>query len=565
MPRSKSRDRKTNNDQNASLSTRSPGVLQLELENVALKSKNLELAQAHVKLTQENKELKTEMMNVKAQFFAMQTKYSNVASGLGKLKSLLGKCTPSILEIVELISQVNKDLNGDKSTKAKNATVHTVKPHTVNGTVLNLNPTINLNRMTNNEQEPRPSTSRAVFANEIFHDETFNNESPNNLSININNENIDPRSFTRRDRNSAVVPMEEDNNEDEVEMYEEEDQSPNCLSVIPEETSTDKSSIGLGEVRVCLQRLSHQEISRLSKNNCTASETNLNDTRFNMETTIIENGGARFSKTASAEISFSPNGNSTNISDDEYELGAKSKVSTRHKRTAGSSSTANSTLCGNERMTPNSFLNLPTPSLAGIPTPFMSCIGDIGDKNNDGSQLEILQESKSTRSSPNTKKELQVIVQESPRSSRNTAPGVNRRRRGASEADISMSPRVLLERDDIRISELLLCQEEDNVKENNQVVTKIKKSEPKKKAKKSVPSKRPKKSETLKETQKCQKTSKITKELQVKLSNFIPEASPRRSSTASVQSDYGEGRPKRAARPGILKDASLKTKMRRLI
>lgn len=608
--------------------------LQMEMELLAVKAKNADLIKAHTKLVQENAELKSINLSLQTEIVDLQGRFNSVESSLKYLRQNMKKCTPNLIDVLNLFLQVEdgeRSVNSQRSsdrglTPKARAVTHTVKPHTVNGTVLNLVPTISLQRLNTMNTSPvlnNVSSNRPIsdYRNSVPSTSAGENIPENeNFGSDLNNSDAQNRSFVNRrstkstsdeHMNGFMESADDDADESEEPSSDESDHEEvnmKRLSTITEEStcSSGRKRTSLGEIRIYLSRLSNEDMcARRSHNtSITSTEGNVNDTCLNIETTVIENSDDRVSKRLKADIMvFSPGTNSTRMEDensifgDLSPMGDRKKISIPEVSSIQSPEVTPSTNEVNENDEPVST------NMSDVPTPSMSALGDIDAST---TKLEILRElgleptalirgtatandsentlvpqsatpKRRTRSS--NRNRTRNGLHQDDESSRGSIENQNEnlsvktfvnRRRGAS-GDRPLTPTIILERLENVMPErrltasavniqILAPSDEPNENENPPRKTGMK---PKKKRMRTR-SKSPKRTGKRKIKQEPEDRDSGSslrdkiREIQIRLSNYVPE---------NDEEPFTEGnsRPKRAARPTTLKDASLKVKLRRMV
>ncbi|XP_030751791.1 uncharacterized protein LOC115879229 [Sitophilus oryzae] len=504
--------------------------LQMELELNALRTKNLDLTKLNTKLTQDNAEMRSQIYSLQADLLQMQSKFNSVQSAFTNLTENMKSCTPNLVNILNLFLDVTGNCQrynsisfSEKSitSRQSKAITHAVQPHTVNGTVLNLNPRVSLTRLSTTNTTTTESTvvsNNHTNGDVCIPSTSYSNENYNDTDNFEVDENV---SVTRRNERSDYLSREPPNDDDMEGTSRETSEFLDQLSVIPEESyfSEINQQSRFSEIRICLSPLSARDIEKSLNRTCSSTTANVNDTHLNVETTVVENTDNVGRQRMQTDIMiFSPRTNSTRM---EYEA----------------------SFC--EPTTVDEIQRLPTPTL--------SALGDIKREDLSGSRskLEVFRELSHTRNispiSPLVDSELRQLrsskslksdsEKESPKSSRNSSSNkirnkysINTQRPRTQE--FTKSPTIILEKMDFAISRL---------------------------SKNSLSSKDSMERKRRKNIENKFKKLKVDSRSSIETNkNSVP------SSPESVSSE-SSGRPKRAARPKDLKDASLKVKLRRMV
>ncbi|XP_076275970.1 uncharacterized protein LOC143206962 [Rhynchophorus ferrugineus] len=514
--------------------------LKMELELIGLKAKNADLIKAHTKLVQENADLRNQIYFLQAELVKAETKYNNLETYMMSLQENMKKCTPNLINILNLFLDINSkpplknfqhsSIASFRSPPTKSIT-QSVQPHTVNGTVLNLNPTITLTRLNTSNQNTIES-----FNNSNVH---LNNTPPTSNFINNSIDNPEDRETESIENDDNIYvsnrrgnPLSTDSlSESEDEITDANQNSSdgqsvmNKLSIIPEESYylEAKQQCRVSEVKICLSPLSRSDIENALNGSHNSTMANLDDTSLNINTNLDDENN-RASKRLKADILFSPYTNSTRLECDGSFF--DQSLSVQIKR---------------------------------LPTPSTSAMGDIDKKNY--SKLEIFTDlpqntigiSPISPISVASRKGSGLFKDQSPRSSRQ-----NIRNRGLksksvlSDSDNYKSATVVLK----RLENSLTDNKEDNLFDNH-ADDKFKRKLQKDNENKSKKEKIKSKYKSSKRKHKEELLEDKLHEIKKRLSMCMPET--------DLSAELPESRPKRAARPKDLKDASLKTKLRRLL
>ncbi|KAG5890266.1 hypothetical protein JTB14_014912 [Gonioctena quinquepunctata] len=135
----------------------------IELDIKALRGKNKQLIQAVAKLQQEKSIQQTQITALHEEFFKLNSKYVNLKNIFSTIDATTKICFPKQLELVNAFGKIMQlcSIGATVSNVSKDPKTQTVKPHNVNGHVLQ-NPTITLSRFNDSDSmtPPRISSER---------------------------------------------------------------------------------------------------------------------------------------------------------------------------------------------------------------------------------------------------------------------------------------------------------------------------------------------------------------------------------------------------------------------
>ncbi|XP_066262635.1 uncharacterized protein [Euwallacea similis] len=573
-----------------SISCEAPSA-QMELELLAIRAKNQELTKAHAKLIHDLYALRSENDNLRAQLIEIQAKYSAQEAEYAVIKKEIEKHSSSLLDVVNLVLL----LRGGRSKSLPEvdpkprAVTHTVKPHNVNGTILN-HPQIALTRMpnvTNKRTYELPSCSSIDENYQDSAPSTSNEADALEDSDSDDEEEINSRVSVAR-RGVIVTPSKA--MEDDGEQLEEEQELTSTelenrrLSTINEESfgAPAENKTTFGEVRIYLSRLSNEELQAGSQNNsCSSLEANANDTYLNIEATVIENEGSRVRTDI---MIFSPRSNSTRL---EQSLSSFEERTSSGCNTPQIQSSVVTPSCLDYNNSGESEFQSSPPIIPWYPTPSMSALGDI-NQSADQSALDIRTENQEksplsfSKTPSSTKRPKTTWRQRSTLQKKETSPlsirssNVTQRELFSLKSGVNLSdegvrtPTVFLQRlesptENASTSLRGVCTsaylEEAGEKEPDENVlscnTKAK-SSASRKAKSKSRSRSPKSAAKKKRIGLSEGNHSEMRDVQIRLSNIISK----QKREAEIPENKS-GRPERAAKPKNLKEASLLGKMRR--
>ncbi|XP_028140637.1 histone H3.v1 isoform X2 [Diabrotica virgifera virgifera] len=139
----------------------SENYIKMEIDNQALRGKNKVLAQTVAKIQQEKALFQKQVTHLQEEYFALNSKYVNLRNIFSRIESTTkNSCFPRIAEAVNDMAQIMHlcALGSLVNGAGKDPKTLSVKPHTVNGTVIQ-NPTITLSRFNDLDLESSRSTS----------------------------------------------------------------------------------------------------------------------------------------------------------------------------------------------------------------------------------------------------------------------------------------------------------------------------------------------------------------------------------------------------------------------
>ncbi|XP_066139901.1 micronuclear linker histone polyprotein-like isoform X2 [Euwallacea fornicatus] len=570
----------------ASTSREAPS-LQMELELLAIRAKNQELTKAHAKLVHDLYALRNENDNLRAQLIEIQAKYSAQEAEYAVIKKEIEKHSSSLLDVVNLVLLLRggRPKSLPEVDPKPRAVTHTVKPHNVNGTILN-HPRIALTRMANVTNKRTHELPSCSTINENFEDSvpsTSNEGDALEDSGSEDEEEINSRVSVAR-RGVIVTPsnaMEDDGDqlEDEQELTSTELENRR-LSTINEESfgAPAENKTTFGEVKIYLSRLSNEELQASSQNNsCSSLEANANDTYLNIEATVIENEGNRVRTDI---MIFSPRSNSTRLEQSLSSFEGRTSSACNTPQVQNSVVTPRS--LGYNNSNENEFQNSPS-IIPWYPTPSMSALGDIDQsvhdnrtENQEKSPMSFSKTPSSIKRPRTTWRQRSTLQRKdsSPLSVRSS--NVTQRELFSLKSSVNLSdegvrtPTVFLQKLESpteNASRLLrgVCapaylEEADEKEPDENVLSRNVKAKPStsRKAKSKSRSRSPKSAAKKKRSGPSEGSHSEMRDVQIRLSNIVGK----QTREAEVPENKS-GRPERAAKPKNLKEASLLGKMRR--
>ncbi|XP_060521430.1 uncharacterized protein LOC132699015 isoform X2 [Cylas formicarius] len=303
-------------------------IMQLEL--TALREKNFDLTKMNTRLLQQVVDLKNKLCSLQAENLQIYQENKNLSTIMAKVSQTTRSCLPNLLEFLNAVLHVTENSQTCQSGKVKNMSgvatpnrtvTHTVKPHTVNGTVLNLMPIISLTRLHNSA----PATSSLSAHNPNLDKTALEDKGEMNigehLSVNNPEEETSFVTMTRRTKSASAdlnknEPVDlDDENGDEAINYsfmEERMVSGGGLTPIVEESQTLERSASNVEGNSNGEIPAHFPLIRDSSS---STDTQVNELSFSLDATVTNS--IPDPQTLKSLRVFSPRSNSTRIDFDE--------------------------------------------------------------------------------------------------------------------------------------------------------------------------------------------------------------------------------------------------------